>query len=162
MKSRIVSCLAFLAVALGLAALFDPAFAQATATAPSVSIPWGSWLSGLLSWPALAAGAAGYLGYAIKSIGGGTLSLLVSDQQITAAVNYALAKVSGAVAGQTLEVQVANNVAQTAFNWIVSTEPALAGKLGSALGPQILAKLSQLGVAPAAPVAVPTVATAIK
>ena len=130
-----------------------PANAADTVAPISIVIPWGDWLSGLLV--SLAATVVSLVGLAVRRWLPSYLSGLVTDAAISNAVNFALGKVEGAVAGKTLEPQVANAVIAAAAQYAIKSEPRVAKWLGDNLQAVILAKLSALGSAPAAAVALP-------
>ena len=132
-----------------------PANAADTSASTDIVIPWGAWLSSILV--SITSAAVGYVAWAVRKWAPWYVNTVVSDAAIDNAVHSALAKVEGAVAGQSLSLEVTNSVARDALNYIVQSEPRVAKYLGSKLGPVILSKLSEIGSAPKDAVPVPRV-----
>lgn len=117
----------------------------ADAASTSVVIPWGDWARDLLVavgsvFVAVATWAIAKLPAAVR--------VWVTNDAISRAVNYALGKVEGAVAGKELDIHVANSVVAAAARYAVQAEPRVAKWLGDNLQPMIIAKLAALGVTP--------------
>lgn len=147
-KTVALYALALLFAAIGL----FPAYAAATD--PSVVvIPWGEWVRELLV--SVAGLAVTLASWAVARWAPFYVRAFITDKAISDAVNFALGKVEGAVAGEKLELRVTNSVIKAAADYAIDYEPKAVKWLGQQLGPAILAKLSALGVAPADAVTVP-------
>jgi hypothetical protein len=113
----------------------------------TVVIPWGSWLTSLLA--SLGTIAVSLIAFAVNKWAPATVKPFVTDALITKAVNYGLAAIEGAVAGQTLTLSTTNQVLAAAENFALVAEPTVAKWIGDNLRPLLLSKLSELGVVPA-------------
>jgi hypothetical protein len=127
--------------------------ANAADASVSVVVPWGDWVRELLV--SVGSIAVALVSWVIAKWAPSYVRAILTDAAVTNAVNYALTRVEGAVAGQQLEVHVASTVVAAAARYAVNSEPRVAKWLGDNLQPVILAKLSALGVAPAAAVVLP-------
>ena len=129
------------------------AFAATDAAPAAVTVPWGAWLAQIVQLLAPAIGVIA-ISLAHKFITG-PLALFISDSTITNAVNTVIAKQNGVIAGEVLEVPVANALAQKILSYLIVQEPAVVKQFGPKLGDVILAKLSAAGVLPASGVVAP-------
>jgi hypothetical protein len=135
------------ALAYAFAVLFLGSMPAHAADASDVVVPWGAWLSSILS--SIVSLAVAVASYVVARWAPAYLKLFLTNDLITKAVNYGFGAVEGAVAGQTLDIKTANAVVSAAANYAVQAEPRFAAWLGANLMPTILAKLSSLGVLPA-------------
>jgi hypothetical protein len=136
-----------LIIGAALALVSTAAFAAEAAPATDIVVPWGAWLSSMLS--SLASLAVALLSFVVAKWAPAYIKLLITNDLIAKAVNFGIASVEGAVAGKELDVKTANVVIAAATNYAVQSEPLLASWLGKNIMPLILAKLSELGVLPA-------------
>lgn len=138
------SCLAVAAL-VAIAVVANPIAALAQDGA--VTVPWGDWLGGLLSYlrDAVIAAVVALVAFAARSlpkqIGDIILAARV-EQLLTRAADYGIAAVAGAVKGKTLDVNVTNEVLERAAEYAIANAPALADKLGETLRPKLLARLA--------------------
>lgn len=139
----------FLAVMLSCALLAvawsPPAFAQDGA----VTVPWGDWVAGVLSYlrDGVIAIVVAMIGLLAKNLSPGIRDMILAarvEQLLTRAADYGVAAVAGAVKGKTLDVRVTNEVLEKAAEYAVANAPALAEKLGATLRPKLLARLAPI------------------
>ncbi|WP_018265575.1 hypothetical protein [Methylosinus sp. LW4] len=121
--------------------------AASTASSPSVSIPWGDWLAGLLATSGSIFLAV--VSWGVKSFLPSYVRTFLTNDVIAKAVDYALASVEGAVRGKEADIKVSNAVISAALEWIVDYEPKIQKWAGDNLEPLIIARLSALNVIPA-------------
>ena len=112
----------------------------------AVNLPWGDFISTMLQYatPAVIA-----LGLAVfHNLATPVATLFINDQAISDAINFALSKVEGAVAGNVLSVGVANKTLDAALQYVVKEEPKVAKQLGTKLLPQLLSEMQKMGLLP--------------
>lgn len=126
-----------------------------TLAAPTVTIPWGAWLSQALQLltPTIVAIGVGLAHQFIT----GPLALFVSDSAVENAVQTMIAKEEGVIAGQAVSITVANALAKKILSYLIAQEPAVVKTFGPKLGDVILAKLCAAGVLPSNGVTAPKV-----
>jgi len=142
---RAASALALAVICLILG--FAPANAADATVSTDVIVPWGAWLSSLLT--SVVSLAITLLSYVVAKWAPTYVKVFVTDDLISKAVNYGFGAVEGAIAGKELDIKTANAVIASAANYAIQSEPKIAAWLGANLMPTILAKLSALGVLPA-------------
>lgn len=119
----------------------------------TTSVPWGDWLAAILSHAET--GIIAVLGvvatWAIAKLPaslGPVAHMLMTEQVLNRAVDYAIGAVAGAVKGKTVDVRTTNVLLAQAEAFVVANAPALASKLGDTLLPKLFARLSAAGVVP--------------
>jgi hypothetical protein len=112
-----------------------------------VTIPYGEWVSQLLSW---VMGLAVTLVAGLVSVHFPALAKQYNVNQILEkAASYGVAVTNGAIAGKSASVQISNAVLEQAVTYVVQNAPAYAKDLGDTLRPKIIARLGALGILPA-------------
>lgn len=130
------------------------ASAPVATAAPSVTIPVGAWTGGILDWLAeIMLGAAGlFIAFLSRNLPAsvvGLVSMLVTEQTLKRAIDWAFAQVKTATKGKEVTIPTANALLDAAAEYVVANAPSLAGKLGETLRPKLVARLSAEGVMPA-------------
>lgn len=124
-----------------------PTAAPAATKYSPVTIPYGEWISQVLSW---VLGIAGIVVSGLISVHFPAVAKQWNVNQIIQnAANYGVAATSGALAGKAASVQISNQVLEQAVAYVVTNAPAYAKDLGVTLRPKIIARLGALGVLPA-------------
>ena len=130
----------------GLLACTVPGFAAATDT--TVTFPVGEWIATLSSLAAsiaypLAAIVVAWAGRVLPSALTGYLGMIRVDQLLERAIGYGLTAVKGAAAGQTLTVDVGNQVLAAALRYAIDHAPHLVQWAGgeAAIKAKILSRL---------------------
>lgn len=105
-----------------------PAVTSATATA--VVIPWGDWVSSILTTVnalPIASLVFGWLGIAFTKVGlpqiAAILKTTMADQLLTKAIQYGINATEGAAKGKVLTIPVANSVVAQAANFAIEKGP---------------------------------------
>jgi hypothetical protein len=132
-----------LALAIAAALFATPTFAQDG----SVTLPWGDWLAGALSYvsEAVIAAVAALIGILARNLAPGIRDYILSqrvEQLLARAADYGIAAAAGAVKGKTLDIAVTNEVLEKAAEYAIANAPALAERLGKTLRPKLLARLA--------------------
>jgi hypothetical protein len=140
MINRILAALTALAIITFAASAY-------AADTTSVVIPWGDWLSSLLT--AVASVLVALLSFIVSKFAPTLLKTFLTNDLIAKSVNYGLGAVEGAVAGKTLTLATTNAVLAAAEQYAVASAPTISAWVGANLRPLILAKLSAFGVVPA-------------
>lgn len=119
MKNVLVS----VAVVLGLMVFGSAAFAQEVAN--TVTVPYGDWAASVVQF---LGGIASFVitGFILTKAGplGGLIKMMKIDQLLEKAVQYGINKVSGAVAGKALTIEIGNEVLREAVDYAVKSAPA--------------------------------------
>lgn len=161
----LTALLVALIVAVFLFALFGGNLAWAAESAPAVgstvavttptavAIPYGDVVTQFLAWARdglVALAALAVTRYAPPMVG-----QYLTNELLAKAIDFAIARVDGAVKGGQIEVPVANAVLKQAADYVVANAPGRAKALGDMLMPKLLARLSAATVLPATPVVLP-------
>jgi hypothetical protein len=117
------------------------------ADATTVHIPWGQWLAEAIGLAIPA--AASWATWLATRLGVPWVQNILVNDAVQRAIGSGLATVQGAVANQTLDVAVADDVARAALAYLVDHEPMIVRWLGAAIGPRIVAEIGSMGLAPA-------------
>lgn len=137
--------------------LVDPAPAAdatttvvSTAAAPVASngvvIPWGSWVTAILSWvlSIVLTLAANVIRTRVKDAG--------SQEQLDAllknGVDYGFGVVAGAIKGRSLTLPQANSVITAVEQYVANNGPAIATKYADTLRQKIIARVGATGSLP--------------
>jgi hypothetical protein len=127
------------------------AYAADQVVTTTTSVPWGDWLAAVLSHTetVIIAVLGGVATWAIAKLPGSLgplVHMLLTEQVLTRAVDYAIGAAQGAVKGKTADLRTTNAILAQAEAFVVHNAPQLAGKLGDTLMPKLFARLSAAGV----------------
>lgn len=128
----LIRLIAALSLALPITFILLVATALAVGTDGQVVVPWGDWVSSLLTilnalpWGAIV--SAAFVAILVKvGIPQGTaqmISVMLTEQLLDKALAYGMNAVQGAVKGKTLSVPVANQVIEESAQYAVDHGPA--------------------------------------
>jgi hypothetical protein len=148
-EARIVGAIAGMAAAVSAVFVLGVATAYAAESAApaasTVTIPWGDWLGQIL----LALGSVFVVLLSrLLAMAPLVVRTLVTNDVIEKAVDYAIATTRDAARGQTVSIQVSNQLIAAALAWVIANEPKIAKASSDKLRPLIVARLSALGQIP--------------